>query len=968
LLDEALDRPRAEREQWLEGLAPQFESLKPQLRDLLSRSAVVETGDFLSAIPPLCNPGAGDTAASAARQARAGDVVGPYRLVRELGAGGMGAVWLAERADGLIVRPIALKLPHVVTPRRAELADRMAREREILATLDHPNIARLLDAGLTSEGQPFLALEYVEGIPIDRYCDGGEGHAPATLDQRLRLFLQVANAVAYAHGRLVVHRDLKPANILVTSQGEVRLLDFGIAKLLDEGQARATRLTELSGRAMTPDYASPEQILGEPLTVASDVYSLGVVLYELLSGARPYQLKRDSRGALEDAIVQVQPRRPSEVVAPPAQRRALRGDLDTITLKALKKAPHERYATVNALGEDISRYLSSRPVLARPDTRWYRVRKFVARNKLSLAASAVVALAVLAGAGVAVWQARVAIAERDRAETVKALISSIFEDADINASGKALSATDLLLRADREFRARPIADPRVRAELTTMLARGLFSLNEDAASERLASEALAAARKALPPDDPNLLRLDVLVAEQKRYRGETGEALALVNEALAHFGKAPERFGKDYVRALIVRADILIDTDEGEAAITAARKAVETARRVVGEDHLTLWAMSSLGQALDAAGQAEEALEVTREALQATKRVTGGDDRDPMAIDARMAYAKALGGIGRYDLASDELVAAIRDAAAVHGARSVEVGVYSQNAAVYQLKAGRIRDAIESATLAMEIRAGALAENSTQSLATRYVYARGLLLGRRASDALPVLSGLQQGMASALGPLDVRTLEARSAYAIALAYTGSLAEARAVAEEAIAAASRKGAEATHLPWHASAMIFRLQGDARAALEHESTALRRMSDQATSAERAEVLSELGSAQAMTGDAVSAERNLLKSLEQLDVAGHTATPVRADAQARLARLWLSQNRAKDALPLAQQADEFWRGFDDGNRAAGEAALWLGRARLALGQRQEANEALVRARKLLTGSPLPSDAELLALTAAR
>jgi hypothetical protein len=219
-------------------------------------------------------------------------------------------------------------------------------------------------------------------------------------------------------------------------------------------------------------------------------------------------------------------------------------------------------------------------------------------------------------------------------------------------------------------------------------------------------------------------------------------------------------------------------------------------------------------------------------------------------------------------------------------------------------------------------------------------------------------------MAAALGPLDARTLEARATYALALALTGSLAEATSLADATVVSASSKGAEATHLPWHVRAAIFRIRGDTQAAIEHEKTALRRMADTATPAERAEVLADLGAAQALAGDAVSAERNLRESLEQLEAAGHTATPVHADAQARLARLRLSQDRAREALPLAQQAEGFWRGFDAENRGAGEASLWLGRTKLALGQSQEAEVLLRRARSLLARSRLPSDAELLRL----
>lgn len=319
LLDEALQRPESDRADWLQSLKPEYAEFEIILRRLLSRVSNAKTHDFLEQFPSI---------AAAFPPAPASDQrVGPYRLIRQLGEGGMASVWLAERADGLIERQVALKLPHGPWA-SAGLAERMARERQILAALDHRNIAKLFDAGLSANGQPYLALEYIEGLPIDEFCASTNNGEPRETKARLRLFLQVASAVAYAHGKLVLHRDLKPANILVDSDGSVRLLDFGVAKLLEGGETRESRLTELSGRALTPDYASPEQIVGEPLTVASDVYSLGVVLFELLTGESPYRLTRDSRGALEDAIVRAESVRPSDVARHESRRR-IRGDLDS---------------------------------------------------------------------------------------------------------------------------------------------------------------------------------------------------------------------------------------------------------------------------------------------------------------------------------------------------------------------------------------------------------------------------------------------------------------------------------------------------------------------------------------------------------------------------------------------------------------------------------------------------------------
>ncbi len=397
LLDEGLDRPSDERDAWLAALPDELDALKPQLRDLLSRAAEVETDDFLGTLPKI--GAAVEDMLPAGGQA--GAIIGPYRLLREIAQGGMGSVWLAERVDGLFNRRVALKLPHGAAAATG-LAERMARERTILATLEHPNIARLYDAGITADGQPFLALEYVDGRPLDEHAGAPGTDGALDLRARLELFVQVGQAVSYAHERQVIHRDLKPANIFVTEAGEVRLLDFGIARILDHGEAHDTHLTQLGGRALTPDYASPEQILGESLTVATDIYSLGVVLYELVTGARPYRLERHSRAALEDAILKAEPARPSDAAAP-ALRGPLRGDLDNIVLKALKKRPSERYASVRAMVDDVTRHLQGRPVLARPDSRRYRLQKFVVRNRLALAAGGSVVLAAIAIA--ASWQA-----------------------------------------------------------------------------------------------------------------------------------------------------------------------------------------------------------------------------------------------------------------------------------------------------------------------------------------------------------------------------------------------------------------------------------------------------------------------------------------------------------------------------------------------------------------------------------
>src|SRR5262249_10217854 len=273
LLDTALSLAPGERVQWIAGLDAEHAPLKGVLQELLARDDLVETGGFLATLPKLTR----DAVRVHLPGAATGDQIGPYVLERQLGAGGMASVWLAERTDGLLKRKVALKLPHVGAALPG-LAERMTRERNILAALEHPDIARLYDAGIAADGRPYLALEYVAGEPIDRYCDT---HA-VDLPGRIRFVVQVARAVAYAHAHLVVHRDLKPSNIQVDEQGQVHLLDFGIAKLLDEQAGDEAPLTRIAGTALTPEYASPEQLRGDVVSTASDVYSLGVVLFELL--------------------------------------------------------------------------------------------------------------------------------------------------------------------------------------------------------------------------------------------------------------------------------------------------------------------------------------------------------------------------------------------------------------------------------------------------------------------------------------------------------------------------------------------------------------------------------------------------------------------------------------------------------------------------------------------------------------
>ena len=418
LLDESLELTPVEREQWLACLETTDPAAALVLRDLFASQAASKEAGFLEDRGQLARE-LGSVTESVTGMI--GKQFGAYRVLSLVGRGGMGSVWLAERTDGLFTRRVALKLVHPALMDRV-MTERLAREREILASLSHPNIARLFDAGIAEDGQPYLALEYVAGTPLTTFCD--DRRLPITA--RLDLFRQVLDAVQYAHANLVIHRDLKPSNILVTEEGHALLLDFGIAKLLTEGGAKETELTLIGGRALTPDYAAPEQITGATITTATDIYALGVMLYELLTGERPYRLKRDSRGALEEAILQADPQPPSRAalsesvaLARGATRgklaKILKGDLDTIVLKALKKLPGERYATANAFDEDVHRFLRGDLVLAQADSFAYRARKFAGRHRVGIAAAGVLLLTLAGGLTATTYEAGVAEKQRDAA-------------------------------------------------------------------------------------------------------------------------------------------------------------------------------------------------------------------------------------------------------------------------------------------------------------------------------------------------------------------------------------------------------------------------------------------------------------------------------------------------------------------------------------------------------------------------
>jgi eukaryotic-like serine/threonine-protein kinase len=638
-LDEALDLSGDARATWLDELAARDAALAAELRALLAEQDALEQSGFLTgavARPPrpTSNP------------SLAGQVIGAYRLVSPIGHGGMGSVWLAERCDGRYEGRAAVKLLNVALVGRA-VEGRFKREGDILAKVTHPNIAHLIDAGVTATGQPYLVIELVDGTHVDRYC---ADHSLA-VGARLRLVLDVLAAVGHAHAHLIVHRDIKPANVLVNVNRQVKLLDFGIAKLLDENadwagttSAGASTLTQDAGTALTPLYAAPEQLTQGSVTTATDVYALGVLLYVVLTGQHPAGEAARSAARLMRAVVDEVPRRMSDAVVvggeaearsrhaaqcgttPARLRRILRGDLDTIVATALKKDPAERYASVTAMADDLGRYLSGEPIAARPDSWRYRSAKFLGRHAGSVAtvAAAVVLLASVIG----FYTLRLAT-ERDRAQREAERATKV---------GEAL--TGLLMGAD------PIANSATREGLTV---RRLLDTGYEQVVKGLADQPEAQAEI-----------FAVLGRLYRRY-GVYDRAQAMLEQALA----SGERVhGSPHLRlaeTLTELGALLTEKGDYASASHSLERALDMRRQLLGTEHADVAVtMVELGRVYQDRGLDDRAEPLLREALAIRQRVLGPGDRETAVSMSALASVLRLKG----DLAGAD--ALLRDTLAIN--------------------------------------------------------------------------------------------------------------------------------------------------------------------------------------------------------------------------------------------------------------------------------------------------------------
>jgi len=957
-IDRLLDKSRAERAVLLNTLAHSQPQLHALVLDLLEQEDPVNRG-FMEV-----------SAGAGAQGLREGSRLGPYRIIRLLGEGGMGEVWLASRDDGLYEGQVAIKTLHPYFAGGA-LRERFLREARVLGKLAHSNIARMLDAGI-QDGVVYLVLEYVVGQPIDFACD----ERKLDIAARLGIFLRLCAAVAHAHSSLVIHRDIKPGNVLLTADGVTKLLDFGIANFYAPGEdAPSSDITRLTGRIFTPEYAAPEQVLGQEITTAADVYSLGVLLYVLLAGQLPYKPSESGRTQWEQAVLHQEPLRlvrtldfaDHEAIAgkrstPFAKlRRELEGDLENIVQKALKKRPEERYSSVEAFADDIKRYLQGEPVQARADSAWYRLGKFAQRNRVAVGAAAAVVVALGIGLAVSLWQLQVAREERRHAEEVKDFMASIFRSANPFSGGtEEMTAAQLLALARERIDRELVSQPETAVEMLLLVGETQTNLDQRDAAKAALMKAIELGERLQPRDEVMLALARGRLATVLGLKGERAEALKLAGQVLPELRKHQPATTPVLGELLSVMAYIESEDGTKDRSIELAREALDTVSAILGPSGPeTLTARYHLGILLLKARRFDEARPVAEQVLRDTRAQHPGE-RGALLLQAQELYGRALVEAREYQAAIPVLNEAIELSFDINGRPKNDwtwenlsfLGRAQQHLGDYKAYVATRQRAYDSVQRD---------HNRARMLAN---LARATFQARQVPEALELFpEAIELTRLHDTGKRSWLSL-VQADYGAALALSGRLDEADRLLQATLPLA-RNSPVKSSLPAALIAIGFTRQLRAQWA-ESEIAfreALENTDDDIASANlRCDALQGIGIARLELGQPADAENWLRQAAESQSRYFLGMTPLRAEIAMNLGRALLAQGKIVQANESFAAANSYWLGYDASNPLAGQAAYWKARGHLAAGARQDAGAELARAIGLLKGSALPGDIRLV------
>lgn len=638
----ALELPKNEREEFIESACGTDKNLLTEVNSLFE--AHEESENFIEspALAPVT-----ELVEETKDFSRIGQIIGAYKIIGEIGKGGMGAVYLAERADKTFEKKVAVKLIKRGYDTE-EIVKRFRYERQILATLEHPFITRLIDGGATDDGLPYLVMDYVEGLPLTQYADENE----LSINERLKLFLQICNAVTYAHQNLIVHRDLKPSNILITNNGTPKLLDFGIAKLTAANAGETIEKTLTRFQAMTPEYASPEQVNGDAVTTSSDIYSLGVVLYELLTGHRPFTFKTKTPDEISRVITDSQPVRPSSLVLrllsgenqSEKQRtkdegqkaKALQGDLDNIILMAIRKEPERRYSSVEQFAKDIQNFLEGLPVIAREDTFAYRAEKFIKRNKAGVAAGIGIALSLIGGLAATARQAKIAKKQRDKArkearkaEKINKFLQKMLASVDPRTGSRDVKVIEILETAAENIEKDFKNQPEIIADLETTLGLTYLSLGQFEASEKYLKNALDIRLKLFPSVSEEVALGLKNYARILQAKGELKAAKPLFLESLKTLRRLFGDFNLDVADILDSLAYTSTMEGNSEKSVELYKKQYEIRRKILGENNADVArTLSKLGNVFTVMGKLDLSEPIHRQTLKILHNIHGREHLD----------------------------------------------------------------------------------------------------------------------------------------------------------------------------------------------------------------------------------------------------------------------------------------------------------------------------------------------------